>query len=116
QFLSELVHLGNKLQKHVCRPVYHNYGHTDDCCFLFPHELIKNSFFDAEANSFILCYLQCCLQSFINWYNLYILVCGRYNHNLKCILSGKAAKAAIFYILDYITKFDEKTYHVLSLL
>ncbi|KAJ7790080.1 hypothetical protein B0H14DRAFT_2301253, partial [Mycena olivaceomarginata] len=30
--------------------------------------------------------------------------------------SGKAAKAAMFYISDYITKFDEKTYHTLSLL
>jgi hypothetical protein len=112
QFLSELVHLGNKLQKHVCRPVCHRYGHTDDCHFLFLHELIESLSFDAETNSFILC----CLQPFINWYNPYILVCGRHNHNLKCILSGKAAKAAMFYISNYITKFDEKIYHILSLL
>ncbi|KAF8191899.1 hypothetical protein K438DRAFT_1590515, partial [Mycena galopus ATCC 62051] len=45
-----------------------------------------------------------------------ILICFRHNHELKCILSGKAAKAAMFYITNYITKFDEKTYHILSLL
>lgn len=38
------------------------------------------------------------------------------NHDLKCILSGKAAKAAMMYITDYITKMDTKTYQLLSLL
>jgi hypothetical protein len=40
----------------------------------------------------------------------------RHNHDIKCILSGKAAKAAMFYITDYITKMDLKTYEMLSLL
>ena len=35
---------------------------------------------------------------------------------MKCILSGKSAKAAMFYITDYITKMDCKTYEMLSLL
>ncbi|KAG2137452.1 uncharacterized protein EDB93DRAFT_1091255, partial [Suillus bovinus] len=42
----------------------------------------------------------------INYFNPYILIFCRHNHDLKCILSGKAAKAAMFYILDYITKMD----------
>ncbi|KAG1779379.1 hypothetical protein EV702DRAFT_923238, partial [Suillus placidus] len=45
-----------------------------------------------------------------------ILVFCRYNHDIKCILSGKGAKAAMFYISDYITKMDSKTYEMLSLL
>jgi len=40
----------------------------------------------------------------------------RHNHDLKCILSGKSAKAAMFYISDYITKMGLKTYKMLSLL
>ena len=39
-----------------------------------------------------------------------------HNHDIKCILSGKAAKAAMFYITDYTTKMDLKTYEMLSLL
>ena len=44
------------------------------------------------------------------------LVFCRHNHDLKCILSGKAAKASSFYITDYITKMGPKTYEMLSLL
>ena len=52
----------------------------------------------------------------VNYFNRYILVYCRHNHDLKCILSGKAAKSAMYYISDYITKMDMKTYEVLSLL
>ena len=52
----------------------------------------------------------------VNYFNRYILVYCRHNHDLKCILSGKAAKAAMCYITDYITKMDIKTYQMLSLL
>ncbi|KAG0702028.1 hypothetical protein DFH29DRAFT_760579, partial [Suillus ampliporus] len=38
------------------------------------------------------------------------------NHDLKCILSGKAAKGAMCYISDYITKMDLKLYQILSML
>jgi len=56
------------------------------------------------------------LISMVNYFNRYILVYCRHNHDIKCILSGKAAKAAMFYITDYITKMDVKTYEMLSLL
>lgn len=52
----------------------------------------------------------------MNYFNLYILVFCRHNHDLKCILSGKSAKAAMFYITDYITKMSLNTYETLSLL
>ena len=35
---------------------------------------------------------------------------------MKCILSGKAAKAATFYISDYITQMNMKTYEVVTFL
>ena len=57
-----------------------------------------------------------CCDSTINYFNPYILVFYRHNHDIKCILSGRAAKAASFYITDYITKMGLKTYQMLSLL
>ncbi|KAG1769238.1 hypothetical protein EDD22DRAFT_771441, partial [Suillus occidentalis] len=52
----------------------------------------------------------------VNYFNPYVLVFCRHNHDLKCILSSKAIKAAMFYITDYITKSDLKTHEILSLL
>jgi hypothetical protein len=57
-----------------------------------------------------------CRDSTVNYFNPYILVFCRHNHDMKCILSGKGAKAAMFYVSDYITKMDVKTYEMLSLL
>jgi hypothetical protein len=51
----------------------------------------------------------------VNWYNPIILTSCRHNHDVKCILSGKSAKAAMFYISDYITKNDEKMWQLLSM-
>ncbi|KIM58074.1 hypothetical protein SCLCIDRAFT_43455, partial [Scleroderma citrinum Foug A] len=70
------------------------------------------SYFDSDTKSIVLM----CHDGTVNNFNPYILVCCRHNHDLKCILSGKAAKAAMFYISDYITKMDTKTYEMLSLL
>ena len=57
-----------------------------------------------------------CHDATINFLNPYILVFCQHNHDIKCILSGKAAKAAMFYITDYITKMDIKTHEMLSLM
>lgn len=57
-----------------------------------------------------------CRDGNVNYFNPIILVFCCHNHDIKCILSGKAAKAAMFYITDYITKMDLKTYEMLSLL
>lgn len=73
---------------------------------------METSYFDPETNSIVLM----CRDGNVNYFNPYLLVFCRHNHDIKCILSGKGAKAAMFYISDYITKMDLKTYKVLSLL
>ncbi|KAF5367252.1 hypothetical protein D9757_011692 [Collybiopsis confluens] len=55
-------------------------------------------------------------ESDVNGHNPILLVYTRHNHDLKWILSGKAAKAAMFYISDYVTKMPLKTDQLLSLL
>ncbi|KAF8581838.1 hypothetical protein K439DRAFT_1257216, partial [Ramaria rubella] len=67
---------------------------------------------DCDMNSVVMM----CRDGTINYFNRYILVVCHHNHDVSCILSGKAAKAAMFYISDYITKMDVKTYKMLSLL
>ena len=112
EFWTDVKKCGEKLQRHQCRAVCHKYGNTDRCRFQFPHEVVETSHFDQETNAIVLK----CLDGTVNYYNPYILTFCRHNHDIKCILSGRSAKAAMFYITDYITKMDLKTYEVLSLL
>jgi len=79
---------------------------------MFPHEIIDKSYFDNKTKSVFLV----CHDATINFFNPYILVFCHHNHDIKCILSGKAAKAAMFYITDYITKMDTKPHEMLSLM
>ncbi|KAF9515503.1 hypothetical protein BS47DRAFT_1275244, partial [Hydnum rufescens UP504] len=111
-FIAQIKLCGETLQHHTCREVCHKYGHLDDCCFLCPHEVVEQSYFDDTTNSIILK----CLDGTVNYFNPYLLVFCHHNHDLKCILSGKSAKAAMFYISDYITKNDEKMHQVLTML
>ncbi|KAG2110389.1 uncharacterized protein F5147DRAFT_525872, partial [Suillus discolor] len=111
-FASEIKKCGEVLQCHQCRAVCHKYGNEDRCRFLFPHELVDMSYFDAETNSVVLA----CRDAWVNYYSPYILIFCHHNHDIKCILLDKGAKAAMFYISDYITKMDLKTYEMLSLL
>ncbi|KAL6309394.1 hypothetical protein BKA93DRAFT_718238, partial [Sparassis latifolia] len=111
-FVTEIKKCGEVLQRHQHRKVCEKYGNEGKCRFLFPHEVVESSYFDRNTNSVILM----CKDANVNYYNPYILVFCRHNHDIKCILSGKAAKAAMFYITDYITKVDLKTYQMLSLL
>ncbi|KAF8838830.1 hypothetical protein BDN67DRAFT_858692, partial [Paxillus ammoniavirescens] len=111
-FLTEIKKCGEALQRHHCRPVCHKYGNEGKCRFQFPHEIVETSHFDPETNSVVLL----CRDGTVNYFNPYILVFCRHNHDLKCILSGKSAKAAMFYISDYISKMGLKTYEMLSLL
>ncbi|KAI5988466.1 hypothetical protein F5J12DRAFT_706673, partial [Pisolithus orientalis] len=82
------------------------------CHFLFPHEIVGASHFNPDMNSVVLR----CRDGNVNYFNPYILVFCCHNHDPKCILSGKSAKAAMFYIANYITKMGAKTYEILSLL
>jgi hypothetical protein len=111
-FVTEIRRCGEVLQWHRCCCVCHKYGKEDQCRFLFPHEIVEASSFDPETNSVV---LMCC-DANVNYFNPYILVFCRHNHDIKCILSGRGAKAAMFYISDYIMKMDVKMYEVLSLL
>ncbi|KAG2336717.1 hypothetical protein BDR05DRAFT_896356, partial [Suillus weaverae] len=111
-FLTEIKQCGEALQRHTCRTVCHKYGNEDRCRFSFPHDAVDRARFDAASNSVIFK----CLNGTVNYFNQNILVFCRHNHHLKCILSGKSAKAAMFYISDYITKMDTKTYEMLFLL
>ena len=111
-FCTQVKMCGEALQRHECRKVCHKYGNDNRCRFLFPHEIIEASHFDPETNSIFLL----CRDGTVNYFNPYLLVFCRHNHDIKCILSGKAAKAAMFYITDYITKGDLNTHEMLSLL
>ena len=111
-FCTQIKMCGEVLQRHECRKVCHKYGNDDCCRFLFPHEIVETSHFDPETNSIFLLVRD----STVNYFNPYLPIFCRHNHDIKCILSGKAAKAAMFYITDYITKSDLKTHEMLSLL
>ena len=102
---SEVKILGEIIQCHKCMEVCHKYGNKEQCHFQFPHDIEPKSYFDPNTNSVVLK----CLDSMISYFNKYILVFCRHNHDIKSILSGKAA---MFYITDYITKLDVKTYDV----
>jgi hypothetical protein len=112
EFVSDVKKLGECVQRHStpCKPVCHKYG-SRDCRFGFPHDIVENSAFHQDSNSILLC----CHDPTINWYNPIILSSCRHNHDIKCILSGKSAKAAMFYISDYITKNDEKLWQLMSM-
>ena len=114
-FLTEIKLCGEKLQRHSCRKVcfksFHGSPH-EKCRFKFPRDEVDASYYDESNQSVIFS----CHDGTVNNYNPFILVFSRHNHDLKCILSGQAAKSAMMYITDYITKMDMKTYEVLSLL
>ncbi|KAG1759231.1 hypothetical protein EDD22DRAFT_765171, partial [Suillus occidentalis] len=111
-FTTEVKQCGEVLQQHTCQAICHKYGNNSHCRFLFPHKIVEISYFDSGTNSVILM----CWDGNINYFNPYLLVFCRHNHDIKCILLGKGVKAAMFYISDYIIKMNLKTYKVLSLL
>ncbi|KAJ3751899.1 hypothetical protein EV360DRAFT_56175, partial [Lentinula raphanica] len=105
--------LGEHLQRHVCGAVcVKGRKANSECRFGYPHEIVTNSSFDKDTNSIIFSRLE----SDVNGHNPFLLVQTRHNHDLKCILSGRAGKAAMFYISDYITKMPLKTEQLLSIL
>lgn len=101
-----------QLQRHVCQRVCHKYRHEHDCCFNFPHKVVVKSHFDPETNSLLLL----CLDKTLDYHNPYILVLERHNHDLKWILSSRAAKVAIMYITNYVAKGELNSVTAISLL
>ncbi|KAJ3904927.1 hypothetical protein F5879DRAFT_800648, partial [Lentinula edodes] len=112
-FDNEHKKIGESLQRHKCRAVCHKGRSSNSSCrFGYPHEVVQSSSFDINENSIIFSRKE----SDVNGHNPELLVYTRHNHDLKCILSGKAAKAAMFYISDYITKMPLSTDILLSTL
>ena len=56
-YSSEVKKCAEVLQRHICRPVCHKYGHESNCRFNFPHDFVEFSHFDKDINSVI---LACC--------------------------------------------------------
>lgn len=83
----------------------------DGCRFGFSHDIVENSHFESDMNSIIFA----SWESDVNGHNPIFLVYTCLNYDLKCILSGKAAKAAMFYISSYTTKMLLKAEQLLSL-
>jgi Helitron helicase-like domain at N-terminus/PIF1-like helicase len=107
------------LQRHKCQEVcwkYANVSHIPrelrTCRFHFPHEIVLSSHYDIETKSIVMA----CRDPTLNYYNPYILSFCRHNHDIKNILSGKSAKAAMFYITNYITKDDLHSHQILSMM
>lgn len=113
EILSDIKLLGEQVQRHddPCRKnVCFKYG-SKECRFGFPHEIVEKSSFNEEDNSITFK----CLDSLVNYHNPWILAFTRHNHDLKSILSGKSAKAAMLYISDYMVKNDENMSQVLTM-
>ncbi|KAG2335365.1 hypothetical protein BDR05DRAFT_844521, partial [Suillus weaverae] len=90
-YATEIKQCGEVLQRHRCCPVCHKYGKDDHCQFLFPHDDLHQteaSTFDPKTKSVVLM----CHDANVNYFNPYILVFCRHNHDMKCILSGRGAK------------------------
>ncbi|KAE8246482.1 hypothetical protein A4X13_0g5770 [Tilletia indica] len=101
-FTRDHVLLGEEVQRHRCQPTCYK-GGRNSCRFLFPHDVVPNTIFDAETNSVLLR----TLDPTINWHNPTLLVSTRHNHDLKSVQSGRSGIAAASYITSYATKSDE---------
>ncbi|KAK0505511.1 hypothetical protein EDD18DRAFT_1040143, partial [Armillaria luteobubalina] len=110
-FEEEVKYCGELMQCHSHCNVCYKYGHTT-CRFNFPHKYVLWSYYDKESKSVI---TSCC-DVLVNYFNNFITVYCWNNHDMKCILSGKSCKAAMYYVTDYITKMSLKTYKILSLM
>ncbi|KAJ3824622.1 hypothetical protein F5880DRAFT_1461306, partial [Lentinula raphanica] len=113
-FNQEYKQIGEKFQRHHHRKVCYKGQRNDNehCRFGFPHDIIEMSSFEAETNSIILARKQ----TDVNGHSPVLVVYNRNNHDLNCILSGRAAKAAMFYVSNYMTKMPLSTDELLSLL
>lgn len=111
EFGAQVKACGEALQRHKHRDVCYKYG-SKECRFRYPHPYVEKSEFLEDENAIVFK----CLDPTVNYYNPHLLVCCRHNHDIKCILSGKAAKATMFYVTNYITKMDVNTSDLLSLL
>ncbi|KAK0524600.1 hypothetical protein OC835_005872 [Tilletia horrida] len=103
--------LGEEVQRHKCTTTCLKGGRSS-CRFLFPHEIVKTSFYDAETNSVFLRVWD----AFLNWHNKWLLLAARHNVDVKWVQSGLSGLAAVSYITAYTTKSEETPANQVSMI
>ncbi|KAF5365147.1 hypothetical protein D9757_011773 [Collybiopsis confluens] len=112
-FDDEYKKIGEKFHRHRHQKVcYKGRPPGSDCRFGFPQDIVITSEFDSGSNSIVFARKECD----VNGHHPVLVVLTRHNHDLTCILSGRAAKAAMFYISNYMLKMPLSTDELLSLL
>ena len=105
--VNKLVTVANT---HKCRATCHNYGHTNDCRFEYPRELVEESTF--EDNQLMLKRTS----EWINNYNPVTIECTRSNMDIKPVITGKDGKNIAFYITNYATKSQLSSHNMIPLI
>ncbi|KAJ7710214.1 hypothetical protein B0H16DRAFT_1344231, partial [Mycena metata] len=100
--LSRLAHLCQyHIHTRTCYKYWKGPGHPKECRFDLDASHVRPvSIFDPETGEFELR----CLDGLVNHFNETMLESLRCDMDIKFVSSGKLAKAAMFYITDYITK------------
>ncbi|KAE8233026.1 hypothetical protein CF326_g1939 [Tilletia indica] len=110
-FEDDLRLLAHEVQRHRCTFTCFK-GGRDACRFLFPHDVVNTSSFNADDNSISLRVFH----PLVNWHNPALLVATRHNHDLKAVQSGKSGSAAASYITSYTTKSEETPANQISMI
>lgn len=76
-FEWDVKKLGERVQRHKCKPVCRAHKYKGPCRFLFPHKIEPESRFDEATNSVILR----CLDPDVNYFNPELLVATRHNQD-----------------------------------
>ncbi|KAJ7739435.1 hypothetical protein DFH07DRAFT_778713 [Mycena maculata] len=83
------------------------------CCFdLHEDNFRGESYVDPETGEIHLR----CLDGLVNNFNVTMLEAIRNNMDIKFIGSGASAKGILYYVTDYITKFQSKTHVAFAML
>ena len=111
EFKSDVCHLTHHTIVHQCRMtgVCTKYG-TTKCRFGYPRAIFQVTSF---KNGVIQLKR---LDTHCNNHNRALLATLRCNHDIRFITNGADAKAAVFYITDYITKSELSSYETISLI
>lgn len=81
------------------------------CRMNYPRQEVPSTYIDEETNKIYFSRDDTCLVPF----NSALSVAVRCNTDVNFIASGRSAKAAMFYITDYITKIGLSSHHLLGL-
>jgi hypothetical protein len=110
QAVSHLARLSNmhrKTHSHSCRK-YRN----SECRFNFPRPLVEETFWDSATSSVI----GKRNEEWINCFNAVLMYLFRCNHDIQWLSTSNDSMALVYYITDYATKNQLKSYEVLNLI